>query len=108
MLSEDGAVVPAIWPFEMANALRMAERRQRVRPAEIRDITAALSDLPITVVTVSLEQALGAILEVARAHQLSNYDAAYLELAMRQGLPLATQDVQLRAAAARAGVPLVQ
>jgi predicted nucleic acid-binding protein len=63
-------------------------------------------ELPISIQEVAPALALGPVLELARGRNLSAYDAAYLELAMREGLPLATEDESLRAAARQAGVPL--
>lgn len=91
----------------MANGLLVAERRGRFTAADVAQICGTLADLPIERSDLTLEQGLGPVLDLARVHELSAYDAAYLELAMREGLPLATQDADLREAAARAGVPLV-
>jgi len=106
-LREDDALVPAIWPLEVAKGLLAAERRSRLSPADVAAAQGVLSDLPISVHTATLAEALGPVLALARAQGLSAYDAAYLDLAMREGLPLATQDDDLRAAAARVGVALV-
>lgn len=107
-LQNEQAVVPAIWPLEMANVLLMGERRQRLTEAQTARFMELLTSLPITVDTGALSEDLGPILAIGRQHTLSAYDASYLELAMRQGLPLASQEAQLRGAAAVAGVPLVQ
>lgn len=77
-LAAAAAVVPGLWPLEVANALLVGERRSRAWQHS---------------------------LHLARSHRLSVYDAAYLELALRQGLPLATLDDRLAAAATSAGVP---
>ena len=69
---------------------------------------AILEDLPITADSFSLDVALGSVLTVARTHQLTAYDASYLELAIREGLPLATVDGPLRTAAGRVGVPIAE
>ena len=106
-LDDDPAVVPSIWLLEVANGLLVAERRGRFSRAEVAEVDGVLADLPITWHELSLDLALGPVLELARAQGLSTYDAAYLDLAMREGLPLATQDEALRAAAQRVGVPLV-
>lgn len=107
-LQEDDAFVPAVWPLEVANGLLAAERRRRLSAADVAQAQAILSDLPVTVNELALEDALGPVLDLARAHSLSAYDAAYLDLAMREGLSLATQDNHLRAAAMRVGVALVE
>lgn len=106
-LGEDPAVVPSLWALEIANALVVAERRGRLSRAEAAQVGGVLADLPITWQETSIEQALGSVLELGGAHGLSAYDAAYLELPMRDGLPLATEDKALRAAAERVGVPLL-
>lgn len=106
-LEDDPAVVPVVWLLEVANGLLVAERRGRFTAADVAQVCGALADLPIEWSDLTLDQALGPVLDLARAHGLSAYDAAYLELAMREGLPLATQDDALRVAAERAGVPLM-
>lgn len=106
-LEDEPAVVPAVWILEMANGLLVAERRGRFTAADVTHIYGTLADLPIESSDLTLEQALGPLLDLARVHELSAYDAAYLELAMREGLPLATQDADLRKAATSSGVPLV-
>jgi predicted nucleic acid-binding protein len=107
-LRQDRAVVPSIWPLEVANGLLVAERRGRLSPARVARAVDLFQELPIFVFEVGAQVALGSVLGLARAHELSAYDAAYLELAMREGLPLATQDDALRVAAERAGTPLVE
>ena len=102
------AVVPAIWPLEVANVLLVAERRQRLHEADSVRFLALLRQLPITVDRTWQERLMKEWLAIGRAHDLSSYDAAYLELAMRHGLPLATLDHRLRAAAARVDVPLLE
>lgn len=106
-LAADGAQVPAVWPLEVANALAVGERRQRLDAARVARFSELLRALPITVEALRLDRALGSILEMAREYQLSSYDASYLELAAREGLPLATRDARLRAAADRIGVLLL-
>lgn len=105
-LRVSGATVPAIWPLEVANALLMAERRQRLTQAQALRAIELLSPLPITVEDGQVARAWGPVRALARAHGLSAYDATYLELATREGLPLATLDGRLRSAAVRVGVPL--
>jgi len=98
------ALVPPLWPYEVANGFRMAERRRRVQAAEIPRVLALLAPLPIRVQVTAHERAHREVLALALQEGLTCYDAAYLELAMREGLPLATLDGQLKAAAARVGV----
>jgi predicted nucleic acid-binding protein len=106
-LRQTQAVVPAIWPLEVANVLLSAERRDRLNEAQTAHFAQLLRELPILVEEVDIERILGPVLSVGRAHRLSSYDAAYLELAARQGLPLATQDARLRKAAGSAGVAIL-
>ncbi len=101
-----GAVVPTIWPLEIANALLVAERKKRIAPSEVGQFISLLLELGFRVDTATSTQAFGDIHSLARAHGLSVYDAAYLELAMREGLPIATSDDALKRAARKAGVAL--
>jgi predicted nucleic acid-binding protein len=98
------AVVPTIWPLEIANALLVGERRKRSTPAQGLTWTTFLLSLPITVDTETTTQAFAEILGLGRAHRLSAYDAAYIELAAHRRLQLATLDRRLRRAAEAAGV----
>jgi predicted nucleic acid-binding protein len=99
------AHVPLIWPLEVANALLMGERRQWSKEAQATKWLGYLGSLPIAVDDETNDRAWGELLSLGRAHRLSAYDAAYLELALRRGLPLATLDDRLKAAASAAGVP---
>ena len=107
-LRRTGALVPSVWVWEAANVLLVAERRGRLTLAQITSFIATLRGLPITVDPGGLEVASGPAMALARAHRLTAYDAAYLELAVREGLPLATLDNRLRAAATQAGVAMVE
>ena len=100
------ALVPSNWPLEVGNGLLVAERRGRLTEAASREAKTRLAGLPIVIDGSSLERTLDAVLSVARAHGLTIYDASYLELAMKEALPLATLDADLRDAAKRAGVEL--
>ncbi len=102
--TEATALAPIIWPLEVGNALVVAERRGRVTAADTARFLNLLRQLPIVVEGETASRLFGEILALAREHRLSTYDAAYLDLAMRSGLPLATQDTALREAAARCGV----
>jgi predicted nucleic acid-binding protein len=103
-LSGRGAVVPAMWPVEVANILVLGERRHRSTEAEASKWLGYLQQLPIRVDEETAARAWSDILHVARSYDLSAYDASYLELAIRLGLPLASLDDQLKATAASAGV----
>lgn len=101
---EAEVIVPANWPAEMANVLLMAERRGRTRPGDAEAALDAIGRLPIR---IDIGATSSRLLRAARASRLSAYDAAYLELALREGVPLATFDRQLAAAARKSGVELL-
>lgn len=100
----DSALVPALWRLEVSNVLLAAERRSRISEAQATRFIALLGQLPITV--DSDGASMSELLTVGRAHGLSAYDTEYLALAAKRGLPLATTDMQLRAACKSAGVSL--
>ena len=101
------ALVPWHWWLEVSNGLLVARRRRRLR-REPREILAALAALPLRVDSDALlTGTANSVLALAETHGLSSYDAAYLELALRTGLPLATLDTDLAHAARAAGVALV-
>ena len=99
-------VVPPLWHLEVANALLMGERRKRSLPADTTQWLGYLRSLPIVVDEDAAKYAWSDILILARSCELSSYDAAYLELAIRRRLPLATLDRRLRKAAKAAGIAL--
>jgi len=103
-LSAGEAYVPAIWPLEVGNVLLAAERRKRLSHASIVRFLALLSGLPIRVEQETPERMFKEIISLAREHNLSTYDASYLDLAMRLDLPLSTQDAMLLKAAAKCSV----
>jgi predicted nucleic acid-binding protein len=102
------ASVPSVWPLEVANGLLVGERRNKLTKADTSKFLELLNELPIAVDEESPRRALGPILTLAREQALSSYDAAYLELAMRQGLGLATRDKAMKRAAFNLGVTLVE
>ncbi|SIO66225.1 Predicted nucleic acid-binding protein, contains PIN domain [Singulisphaera sp. GP187] len=105
-LASQSAFVPDLWHLEVANTLVVGERRNRSTQTETATWLGFLAELPITVDEETKFHAFADIAHLARAQNLSAYDAAYLELAMRRGLPLATLDEKLRAAAKSVGVLL--
>lgn len=105
-LATSPAVVPQNWPLEIANVLALAVRNGRLAAAQRVQFVATLQGLSINIDPFTTERALGEILSLADIHRLTTYDAAYLELAMRLGIPLATQDRELRLAATSVGVHL--
>lgn len=94
------AVVPAIWPYEVANALLVAQRRARIGDDDLDRVRSALGALPIEVEAVANDHILSAVSDLGRRLDITSYDAAYIELAARRRLPLATLDVRLRKACA--------
>jgi predicted nucleic acid-binding protein len=103
-ISAEEAVVPALWWFEVRNILVVNERRKRIAEADSNEFLRNLCRLRIRV-DRSPEEA--AVLRLARTRRLSVYDAAYLELALREVLPLATLDCDLAAAALAEGTRLI-
>ena len=100
------ALAPAVWPLEVSNVLAVAERRGRIAKAGSVRFISLLMQLPIMVEVETPQRVFGEILALAREYHLSSYDASYLDLAMREGIPLATQDRRLQQAAEQAGVTL--
>jgi predicted nucleic acid-binding protein len=105
-LADVRAVVPSIWALEAANATIVGERRGRLDQARSRRFLVLLQALPIVLDEETGARAFSDIVHLARTHQLSAYDASYLELAIRRGLPLACLDGRLKTAATVAGVTL--
>jgi predicted nucleic acid-binding protein len=97
-------VVPAIWALEVGNVIARAEHRKLLSEAQSEAFLAMLAGLGAEEDLAGGDTALGDTLQLARRYGLSVYDASYLELALRRGLPLATLDGDLRKAASRAGV----
>ena len=98
------AAVPNLWHVEVANVLALAERRRRITRAESAEFIALLESLQISVDVETSSRAFSRVLDLAREERLTAYDAAYLELAMRLGVPLASKDGDLCNAAERVGV----
>jgi predicted nucleic acid-binding protein len=96
-------LVPALFALEVANALVIGERRKRLRAADIRRFFALLEGISIVQDVQPLGGLMSSAVALAREHGLSAYDAAYLELAIREGTPLATLDGNLRTAVLKAG-----
>ena len=103
-LESEEAFVPDLWLYEVANVLIIGERRKRITEAQSRRFSDLLYELPINVVEIAKNALWGNVLVLAREHGLTAYDAAYLELAMHEGLPVATQDKALRKASKKAGI----
>ncbi len=107
-ISNAFAVVPGLWALEVGNALAVSERKGYLTAAQLAAFLRDLEDLPKQVEHHSPDQSFGRTLDLARGHKLSTHDACYLELAERMGLPLATLDTDLKRAAKKAGVALVE
>jgi predicted nucleic acid-binding protein len=105
-LEASAAIVPSVWPLEVANVLLVAERKRRLSRADTTRFVSLVRSLPILVEDETPDRILGGILALAREYGLSSYDASYLDLAIRTSLPIATLDQDLRKAARRCGVPL--
>ena len=103
-VAESGACVPEHWWLEVANTLLMAQRRGRIDAAERSATIQDLGLLPLQTDEETNARAWHATLNLAERHRLTVYDAAYLELALRTGLPLASLDGDLNAAAGKSGV----
>ena len=103
-LEQSTAYVPTIWPLEVSNVLLVAERRKRLSQSDSSRFISLLLELPIIVEPESPERMLSEILALAREYKLSSYDASYLDLAMRKGLPIATTDKNIISAAKRSSV----
>ncbi len=103
----DEAIVPAHWPVEVANALLIAVRRQRISPDDAHQFLLDLEFLPIRVEATTKNLVRARVFPLAEQYGLTVYDGAYLELAMRERIPLITLDKDLQKAAGASGVPLV-
>jgi predicted nucleic acid-binding protein len=101
------ATVPSLWHLESANMLLVAERRRRITATRCSELLEFLAALPLR--TEDERQRIrGPVLDLARKHRLTVYDAVYLDLALQQALPLATRDKDIRRAARSAGVELIE
>jgi predicted nucleic acid-binding protein len=103
-LRSDEAVVPAIWPLEVTNGLRTAEGKGRLSPRAAAQALSMLAALPVAIEPLARLRAFETTFRHARTRELSSYDASYLELAARLGVPLATLDGRLAQAARDEGV----
>lgn len=105
-LREGQAVAPALCALEISNVIAKLEAKGIVKEVESQRFVALYANLDIAVDQTSGTQAFGDVLQLARRFKLSAYDATYLELSMRKGLPLATLDTDLTKAAITAGVAI--
>ncbi len=102
------ALVPSFWPFEVVNVFVVAEHRQRIQPEKTNLFLNRLSTLPIRVQAAPSPSEIKTLIETAREYNITSYDAAYLELARREHLPMATLDDDLIRCAGASGISLVQ
>jgi len=103
----DGAVVPALWHLELANVLLQAEKRGRIAMGDVATRLELIAELPIATDHETAARAWREVIALARTERLTAYDAAYLELAVRRGLPLSSLDEALIDAARRIGVAVL-
>jgi predicted nucleic acid-binding protein len=106
-LRDAKALVPSVWPLEVGNVLLVAERRGRLSEADSARFVEMLSSLPIYSELETAQRAMSNVLFLAREHKLSTYDASYLDLAMREGISIATLDRGLQRAAMKCQVTLL-
>ena len=106
-ITETGAIAPSLWPLEALNGLLMAERRKRLDRKRRHHLAQFLRDLPVTLDTETADQAWTVSARLAERYRLTLYDAAYLELAQRRKLPLATLDEDLIRAGKTLGIALL-
>jgi len=106
-LTAEPAVVPSLWFLEMTNVLAIAERKGRIVQTKAEEFVATIDSLILDVDYESSDRAFEHLYPLCRAHGLTSYDAAYLDLALRRRLPLATLDTPLRNAATSIGIPLL-
>ncbi len=106
-LADETALVPAHWFLEVTNVLAMAENRKRITAAQSTEFLSLLETLDIEVDDEPAPRAFAHLLPLCRSHRSTSYDAAYLDLAMRRRLPLASLDDKLRKSARALGVELL-
>jgi predicted nucleic acid-binding protein len=104
---DESVAVPSHWPLDLANILTNAERRGRIDPDRISRFIAMLGTIAVEVDATTHERGLSGILNLARQERITSYDAAYLDLALRERIPLATRDAALAEAARRVGVSVI-
>jgi predicted nucleic acid-binding protein len=107
LFESGGALCPATWPLEIGNMLLIAEKRRRIPHGFRKVVLDGFERLSVDLDDQTADHAWKETLALASQYNLTTYDAAYLELALRSGLPLATIDGRLRAAAIRARVTVL-
>jgi len=104
---ESSAIAPSFWPHEVLNALLVGEKRKRISENLVRTFLGDLAVLPIVLEHVPADAVYGRLRALSRQHGLTAYDAAYLDLAQTNGVPLATLDEDLIRACRKSGVDLI-
>jgi predicted nucleic acid-binding protein len=107
LAAHETCVAPSVWPLEVCNAVITAQRRGRFTSDDVLLYLGLVGELCVSVDDLTLQQTVENVLPLAVQHALSSYDAAYLELALRKGAPLATLDAGLARAARAAGVEVI-
>lgn len=108
LASGGSLVVPALWPLEVANALTVLRRRRKLTSDEARTAIEIIRELPAVIDHEAAAIAFTRLVDLASEHELTIYDATYIELATRRQLPLASNDARMKQAAIRSGVDLWQ
>lgn len=103
-LDKEIGVVPGLWSIEVVNTISIAERKGRITAGESEKFLAQWAGLNLDVDPQAPGRAFSHILPLCRTHRLTSYDAVYIELALRRGLPLATLDQEMNAAARTLGI----
>ena len=106
-VAKSGALVPSLWVVEIENALRNAHRRKRITEKEAAEVLSRLTALPITIIDAYETPVFHHALQLSIAHDISVYDAVYLDAARRHNAALATRDKRLCAVATHINVPIV-
>jgi predicted nucleic acid-binding protein len=101
---KEGAIVPSIWVLEIGNVLLCAERAKRLTTNQRHQAIYTLKDIQIKIDQITLKHAWLETMDLAAEYGLTIYDASYLELALRHGLPIATLDKSLKQASTAAGI----
>jgi len=104
----DTLVVPALWPLEVANAITVLRRRRKLTVNEAQVAIQIIRELPTAIDHEGATVAFTRLVDLASEHELTVYDATYIELAIRMRLPLASNDARMKEAAIRSGVELFQ
>ncbi len=106
-MGTEAAAVPAWWYLEITNVLVLAERKKRISPAKVAQFIALVESFDLEVDDQAPSRAFAHLLPLCRSHELTSYDAMYLDLALRRQLPLASLDDDLRAAAKAVGIKVL-